>query len=256
MLTELCGCFITICYGSHWNLRLIMIIDGLLRIIYTLFITMSMERYSMDNEVVNVWSSFKNEIKNINRYFFDRSIVELLSEIQDIKMFPNDTKLEFFRARKGSFSTMDVAQMMNPPRDLAHSGRCNPEGVSYLYLATNEETAIKEIRVCNQQVTIAKFEVDVSNVFSFLPYNFSYMKEYMFSDKVKTLIEIINLEMGKSIDEDKQVDYIPLQFISEYIKYIGYDGFMYKSVVGDGINLVMFNSDKVTIKERYEKTIC
>lgn len=210
----------------------------------------------MDNEVIKVWISFENEIKNINRYFFDRSIIELLSEIRDIKMFPNDTKLEFFRARKGSFSTMDVAQMMNPPCHLSHAGRCNPEGVSYLYLATNEETAIKEIRACNQQITIAKFEVDVSNVFSFLPYKFTYMKDYMINDKIKTLIEIINSAMGKSIDEDKQIDYIPLQFISEYIKHIGYDGFMYESVVGDGINLVMFNSDKATIKERYEKMIC
>ena len=42
-------------------------------------------------------------------------------------------------------------------------------------------------------------------------------------------------------DLDDKLSYIPLQFISEYIKNLGYDGFVYLSTVGDGENLVMFN---------------
>ena len=148
--------------------------------------------------------------------------------------------------------------MMGAPAGKASAGRCNPEGISYLYLSSNEETAIKELLSHEKDVkemTIAQFSVDVSNIFSFLPYKFPYMKNYIPSDKVKTLIEIINSEMEKIVNEEEKIKYIPLQFISEYVKYIGYDGFTYSSVVGTGINLVMFDKNKVSIIKRYEKIL-
>lgn len=212
----------------------------------------------MDNDVLKVWNSFKQEIMYKNRYFFNHDIINLLSEIKDIRMFGDGVKLNFFRTREGNHVNDNISEIMGPPAGKASAGRCNPEGVSYLYLSSDEKTAIKELITHKKDiknVTIAKFDVDVSNIFSFLPYKFSYMEDYIVNDKVKILIEIINSEMEKIINEEEKIKYVPLQFISEYVKYIGYDGFTYSSVVGTGMNLVMFNTNKVSIIKRYEKIL-
>ena len=54
----------------------------------------------MDNDILNIWNSFKEEIMYKNRYFFNHDIINLLSEIKHIRMFGNGTKLNFFRTRK------------------------------------------------------------------------------------------------------------------------------------------------------------
>lgn len=48
---------------------------------------------------------------------------------------------------------------MRPMKDAAYEGRVNPKGISYLYLATDEKTAIYEMCpwVC-KKVTVAKFD--------------------------------------------------------------------------------------------------
>lgn len=212
----------------------------------------------MDKEILKMWFSFKKEIMHGNRYFFNNDIVKILSEVEQIPMFPLGTKMKFYRARKGKHVDDEEKEMLNPPAHMTNAGRCNPHGISYLYLASNEETAIKEIRLKeNDKVaTIAKFEVDVSNIFSFLPFEQDCMKDYIKDDKVKTLIYIINAEMSQEFGEtDNGLSYIPLQFISEYIKKRGFDGFTYGSVVGKGMNLVMFNNKKARMLERYKINI-
>lgn len=198
--------------------------------------------------IEKLWKEFKDEIKYDNRYFNDSRIIELLYRINDIKMFPEGTKIKFYRARKGNYVTSLEHEMLQPPREIAKAGRCNPEGIPYLYLAMEEETAIAELKVEKEEVTIAEFEVDVSNVFSFLYYKYSYMEPYMDKD-TKILISLINDDMKKTVNSLR--DYIPLQYISEFVKHMRYDGFMYSSVVSEGINLVLFNSNKAIMLDRY-----
>ena len=41
---------------------------------------------------------------------------------------------------------------------------------------------------------------------------------------------------------DSKLDYLPTQYICEYIKSLGYDGIQYKSTIDkDGVNLAVFN---------------
>ena len=44
-------------------------------------------------------------------------------------------------------------------------------------------------------------------------------------------------------------DYVPTQIIAEFIKSLGYDGIAYKSSLGNGDNIVLFDLDMATIKE-------
>lgn len=204
------------------------------------------------------WIKFKEYImENDGAKISDCIIGRLLEQVNYIKMFPEDTKLIFYRARIGRFSNADKSQMMNPPSDKATAGRCNKEGISYLYMSKTQDTAIREIIKSSDEeivdVTIAEFSVDMSNVFSFLPYKFNYMKSYIANAEINELLKIINEEMMRVITDTKE--YIPLQYIAEYIKSIGYDGFLYGSVVGEGMNLVMFNNVKCSMKNREEKQI-
>ena len=131
--------------------------------------------------------------------------------------------------------------MYAPPSKLTVSGRCNPVGIPYLYLSNSKETAINETKPSvGDTITVATFEVDVSNIFSFID-NESYMNNESLDEDVKILMEFISEDLRKVIPKDDKLSYIPLQFIAEYIKNLGYDGFVYLSTVGDGENLVMFN---------------
>jgi hypothetical protein len=42
------------------------------------------------------------------------------------------------------------------------------------------------------------------------------------------------------------IDYLPSQYLCEFIKKRGYDGVVYRSSVSDGINLALFNLAKAT----------
>lgn len=42
------------------------------------------------------------------------------------------------------------------------------------------------------------------------------------------------------------IDYVPSQFLCEFIKKCGYDGVVYRSAVGDGINLALFKPEIAT----------
>ena len=45
-------------------------------------------------------------------------------------------------------------------------------------------------------------------------------------------------------------DYVPTQIIAEFIKSLGYDGIAYKSSLGNGHNIVLFDLDMATITEK------
>jgi len=193
--------------------------------------------------VVRIWNDFKDDIINNNRYFVKDEIRRLLEGFKDKKMFLDNTILTFYRARIGDFVDLDDFEMLAPPKNKASAGRCNPEGISYLYLASNKNTAIREVRANKgDAVTVAKIDVDVSSVYSFI----KYLQEYKYwfkanEDTVNELVALINEEFSSAINLDNKNNYIPLQYISEFVKHIGYDGFIFSSALGKGFNLVMFN---------------
>ena len=49
------------------------------------------------------------------------------------------------------------------------------------------------------------------------------------------------------LPEVAAIDYIPSQYLCEFIKKHGYHGVMYRSSVGDGINIALFNPESASI---------
>ena len=198
--------------------------------------------------VQKLWEQFKIDIISKNRYFAGREILNLLDKFNTIRMFPDNTKMDFYRARIGNFIDKDNSQLLAPPNGKSSSGRCNPEGISYLYLSSCQKTAVCEVRPSSGDVvSVLKINVDVSKIFSFRVYfqDLNLPTSYNTEDS-KILIKVIDRELASKVTKNKRLDYIPLQFISEYIKKRGYDGFLYSSTVGPGMNLVMFNWEEKT----------
>jgi hypothetical protein len=207
----------------------------------------------MELSIKKLWEQFKSDIILKNRYFSGKKVLELLDRFNMIRMFPDDTKLEFYRARIGDYITGDISSLLAPPKGLSSAGRCNPEGISYLYLANNQQTAINEIRPSlGDIVSVAKINVDVSKIFSFRVY-FQNLPLVQDNEESLTLIKYIDGDLSSKVTMHDKLNYIPLQYISEYIKNRGYDGFVYSSTLGPGMNLVMFDwEEKIEVLERFK----
>jgi len=55
---------------------------------------------------------------------------------------------------------------------------------------------------------------------------------------------MIGREIAKPLRNDNLLDYLPTQYVSEYIKSKGYEGIEYRSTLDkDGINIAVFDQE-------------
>lgn len=196
-----------------------------------------------------IWENFKKNIIYQNRFFSGKEISAILAKLNFMPVFPRNTHLTYYRARIGDYLKSDDAEMMAPPARSAVAGRCNPNGIPYLYLASSKATAIQEIKPqIGDIVTVATFNVDMSNVFSFNVYLMEHYGIVAKDEQAKCLLLLILEELSSAVTVENQLNYIPLQYVCEYIKNLGYDAFIYTSAYRTGANLVMFHwPDKVSL---------
>lgn len=140
-----------------------------------------------------------------------------------------------------------------PPVDFTSSGRTNSEGIQCLYLADQAETTFHEVRARdNDHVCVGEFlqKRDLRIVdFSF----FDRISPFLNQDFDITWLAI-NMEIIRKIGHeiakpmrrfDKTLDYVPTQYICDYVKHLGYDGIKYKStLMKDGVNYAIFDEKK------------
>lgn len=127
----------------------------------------------------------------------------------------------------------------SPPNDKTKSMRVNPEGISYLYSAENVKTAIMEMRPLNgQYFSVATIEItDRVKLFDFT------IKQTVGEKDNKPISMTVLDKMFSQSNYGNALDYIPMQFICEYIKQLGFDGIRYNSsLLQDGKNIVLFNT--------------
>ncbi len=212
------------------------------------------EEYLRDNSILGVgnWDTFKKYIRNENRFHGEYINYEILENIlkETEIIIPKDEY--FYRARltderhKNGF---EKGEMGAPPCDVASAGRINSKGQSCLYLSNNMDTTVKEIRgQAFDGVTIATFNtkcelhvLDLSSIAHFTPF-------YKDNNKINYLINERHLrriknDLAKPVSRlDSDLDYLPTQYISDFAKYLGYDGVKYYSTFDkESYNLALFN---------------
>jgi len=205
----------------------------------------------------NIWNDFKEEIKFVNRYHIQNTInLKKLETFFLHESFYKEIKKGriFYRCRISDKSGFPTEKMGNPPIELASSGRANPKGISYLYVADSLETSMYETRASLfDYVTVGEFKL--TNDIKILnlknpesePIYWSENEEIenylIYIPFIQTLQKELSLPIRK---RDQILDYIPTQYISEFIKSLGFDGVEYQSSLNsEGYNIAIFNSEKL-----------
>lgn len=198
----------------------------------------------------HTWQEFARFIKEQNRFcngFFKADqFASFLS--YSIKRFPRGS--EFYRARICDNSHgYEKEQMYSPPAGKRRAGRVNPEGIGVLYLTSDEETALSEVRASAfDMITVGKFKslreirvVDLSSLDSISPAVFSGGLESLAANS--KIFSDIARDVAKPLRRnDSPLEYLPTQFITEFIKSKGYTGVAYQSAMGTGgSNIAVFD---------------
>jgi len=137
---------------------------------------------------------------------------------------------------------------MRPLPHAAIEGRANPKGIPCLYLATDKETAMAEVRpTVGTYVSVGQFKtlrpltlLDCSMGYN-SGFNF-YFEEPDVEEQERAVWNDIDRAFSEPVTvSDSTADYAPTQILSEMFKREGYDGVAYKSNLGSGFNLVLFD---------------
>jgi len=147
-----------------------------------------------------------------------------------------------------------------PPLELNQfQGRANLKGVRYLYTAFDLNTAISEIQPSIQQiVSVAKIKIlRKLKIFNF-DFDEAYSESELFKQPLSELMEQLGISIWQlqiffdTISElfsqpsfGNIEKYKITQYLSEYIRNLGFDGIKYKSSLRKGgSNLVLFDISK------------
>jgi hypothetical protein len=212
--------------------------------------------YADDINALQVsWDAFVKEIKAENRFHLksvlDPNKLEKLLGMTATYLEPGKI---LFRGRISDSAGYTRDRMGNPPAHLTKSGRANPIGISYLYVASDLLTTLFETRAAlHDYVCIGHFRlndnikiIDLKEVGKQDPFDLE-QKEIL-EDYLAYLpfLEGLGNELSKPARRnDSELDYLPTQYLTEFIKSIGADGVAYGSSLNKtGKNFAVFYPEK------------
>jgi len=217
---------------------------------------------SIKNEKAKLWVNFKKHLRQKNYYLIEDEAKKKLAPYFKELDFTVDTNIELVRARIG-FKEEEKhlehyarpiqikvpytnGEISAPPPLKATAGRANRHGVSYLYLASDIETAIGEVRPHpGHYISIGKFKplenlkvVDLRAI--------DLLKYFKSGDNLEVfkLLRDLADELSIPILPEEKENYLVTQFISDIVRQLNYDGILFKSSVSDGYNFVAYNAEK------------
>ena len=209
-------------------------------------------------ECISYWDDLKENLKWKRRFLTDIEEIEDLgwnSFFNEQIILPIDTEL--YRARihhKEDQTVFPQENMGCPLNKLTSSGRANPQGIPYLYLSKTPETTLYETRSSYlDELSIGKFKIkneDGLVLVDFIDETSAFASSYTVEEHAKSVLlkRLISADLSKPIRRyDSELDYIPTQFICEFIRSVtNADGILFKSSLHiGGENIVLFEQDKV-----------
>jgi hypothetical protein len=205
-------------------------------------------------------------LKHVNRYHLTEDQWAFVgTAIEYVASHPNEINAAtvLYRARKhalGQDSAYASLEMGAPPAYLQKGGRCSPPGIPCLYLASDPETAISEVRPWKKAlISVAAFELSAPVKLADLrsvaqrPDFYSAAEKPRMTEKQRVLGQaaamlVLEGSFARPGHEDNDLDYIPTQFVSGILKAEGFDGLIYSSFMRvSGYNVALFDPEVATV---------
>jgi len=215
-------------------------------------------------EVFESWQSyskFERAVKHHSRYIHSPDIKAFLEIVlktaeNRIEILPKN--IFFWRAQLGhdlieqdeevgKVPAPYPPERMQPRPDQSMEGRANPKGIPYLYLASERDTALAEVRPwIGSYVSICQFktlkELRVVNCTMRSKGDKIYPKEPSPKKREEAVWADIDREFARPVfPSDDVADYVPTQVIAELFKANGFDGIAYRSSLGKGHNIAIYD---------------
>lgn len=198
-------------------------------------------------------------LKQKNRFVPTPNAQRLVAELLDFAQSHRSAKISvgsgFFRARINPNQTLTNprplprTQMSAPQSDHTTAGRLNPEGMPYLYLASDPCTAVAEVRPwVDAQVTVARVkinrDIEIIDFTNETPVGRFPDANFPGSESGAETIwrELLSYVMSIPLQPNHPVNYVPTQYFAEVLKAKGVGGVKYKSSLNPkGFNLAIFD---------------
>jgi hypothetical protein len=205
------------------------------------------------SEGLTQWETLRDELMYKNRYFLDQALDrDWLQQLLDQLTVEIPNGEVWYRARILNQETpFVIGEMGAPPKRLAAHGRANPPGIPYLYLGSQVDTAVAETRPHTGEIAcVADYTIQakISAVDLCAPrWRVSplALSEASAIGQLRAdipLLERLGDELTRPVlPSGVAIDYIPSQYLCEFIKKCGFAGVIYRSSVSTGRNLALFN---------------
>ena len=207
--------------------------------------------------------TLRRRIARENHFKVEPAVKELITRIGtriDIRIEPGQ---RFYRARLGVSKQLwrtnglasgrpvwlphRDAELGAPPSGIATIGRLNRNAVSFLYLASDAETAACEVRPHpGQELSVGQFEINrILKVANFE----GNIADFSASDLELDLYHFVhstNVAMSRPVLPSATSAYSVTQLIADVLRQEEYDGVSFDSSVGSGHNVCLFDPDVAT----------
>jgi len=211
--------------------------------------------------------NFSHIVKQKNRYIYGESIEKFLEVVvatSKSREVGIKKGAKLWRAQRGCAKRVVAdhetggeyeencpypPERMKPIKGEASEGRVNPRGIPCLYLSKDRDTALSEVRPwLGALISVGQFKVlrnlKVIDCSKDLRNPCFYLNEPPPADREKCVWSDINQAFSEPVNpHDPVAEYVPTQIIAEVFKTKGFDGIVYKSSYGEGLNIVLFDLD-------------
>jgi hypothetical protein len=217
---------------------------------------------------------FANEVKHERRYLGSKTIRAFLGRLTTTakrRVATIDSGHKLFRAQVGhvvvryglpEYPAHTVVRQqpfaksrMLPLRHSAHEGRVNPKGIPCLYAASDELTALSEVRPwLGALVSVATIKIERTLRLVDCCAPRSILDNPLVGEGATQRVGMIWRHIGHAFSEPVEPDvalanYAPTQMIAEHLRSLGYDGLIYESLLGSGRNYAIFDLDSVSVSD-------
>lgn len=157
----------------------------------------------------------------------------------------------FYRARihkdRARSDKFELTELGAPPPDKTPAGRANKKGIPVLYLASDDNTALSEVRAWKgAAVAIARMKLcrrlTLIDLIEPRPSESPFFEEHLnWKIQLAGLFQMLADELSRPVmAHEQEKHYMPSQHLCDLLKSFNYDGVIFPSAMGSGHNLVLF----------------